>query len=389
MKTIPYGKQWISEKDIRNVAKVLRSDWITQGPAVAEFENRFAKTVKAPWAVAVSNGTAGLHLACLAQNLKPQDEVLVPANTFVASANAVFYAGAKPKIVDIDPSNGNISIEDLKRKITKKTRGMVVVHFAGNPVSMTSIKKIADKHKLFIIEDCCHALGAREMNHPVGSSKFSDLSVFSFHPVKHITTGEGGMITGRSPKLRQKLLKLRNHGITKDPKQFSNGRSGDWYYEQQELGFNYRITDFQCALGISQLKRLKEFVTKRRRLAENYRKAFEDWSWLECLEENPNGKSAYHLFVVLLNLNRLRVDRKIIFEELRRQGIGVQVHYIPLHYHPFYKKQLGIKEGALPKVEAFYSRAISLPLFPQMSAQDQSRVISTLRKVLTRYQKIR
>ncbi|MBI4970695.1 MAG: UDP-4-amino-4,6-dideoxy-N-acetyl-beta-L-altrosamine transaminase [Candidatus Omnitrophica bacterium] len=383
-KTIPYGKHWINESDIQSVVRVLRGDWITQGPFVSQFENQFARQVKASWAVAVSSGTAGLHLAVLAQNLKRTDEVLVPAITFVATANAVFYAGAKPRIVDVDPQTGNISIEDLKRKINKNTRGIIPVHFAGNPVDLKTIRKIARKHKMFVIEDCCHALGAEYDRVPVGSSEYSDLSVFSFHPVKHITTGEGGMITGNSKLIQDRFLKFRSHGITRNPKQFLNGESGAWYYEQQELGFNYRITDFQCALGMSQLKRLKSFVAKRRRIAEKYRMAFRDWPEIECLSENPDGKSSYHLFVV-----RVSSGRGGVFEELRKRGIGVQVHYIPLHYHPYFKKRLALKMGQLPGAESFYEEIISLPIYPQLSSFEQDRVIQTLRYVLTQYQKRR
>lgn len=390
MKTIPYGRQSISKKDIRGVAEILEGDWITQGPAVARFEEQFAKAVDSRWAVSVSSGTAALHLACLAQGLKPSDEVLVPAMTFVATANSVFYAGARPRLVDIDPETGNISLEDLVKKINRNTRGIIPVHFAGSPVLMDAIRKIAAGKNLFVIEDCCHALGARYQNQPLGSCQFSDLAVFSFHPVKHITTGEGGMITGRDPKYRDLLLRLRNHGITRDSRLFSNGESaGSWYYEQQELGFNYRLTDFQCALGLSQLKRLKQFVARRREIAQYYRKAFSDWPWLTCLDENPRGMSSYHLFVIRLNLDKLRVDRKVIFEALRKRRIGVQVHYIPLYYQPFYRKNLRVKPDDFPGAGCFYESCLSLPIYPDLSLTEQKRVIRILSQLLTRYQNIR
>ena len=381
-KMIPYGKQWITPKDIQSVAKILASDWITQGPVVPKFENKFAKMVKAPWAVAVSSGTAGLHLACLAQKLKSSDEVLVPAITFVATANAVLYAGAKPRFVDIDPKTGNICPDDLEKKINKNSRGIIPVHFAGNPCAMGRILKIAKKHRLFVIEDACHALGSEYLGSPVGSGKDSDLTVFSFHPVKHITTGEGGMITGRSDKFKNTVLKLRNHGITRNQIEFINGSDGDWYYEQQELGFNYRITDFQAALGISQLEKLKGFVSRRRALALNYLRSFKDWDLVQCLEENPDGKSSYHLFVILLNLERLKTGRREIFNKLRQNGIGVQIHYIPLHYQPYFKKILGVQKGSLPGAEKFYERILTLPLYPQMSDAEQEKVIKTLKKIL-------
>jgi len=382
---IPYGKQSISDRDIASVVEVLKSDWITQGPTVSKFEQAFSVKLKAPWSLAISSGTAALHLSCLVQELKPQDEVLVPAVTFIATANAVVYAGARPRIVDIDPKTGNICADDILRKINKRTRGIIPVHFGGNPADMNRIRQIANKYKLFIVEDSCHALGASYEGEPPGPRRESDLSVFSFHPVKHITTGEGGMITGKSKRFRNALLKLRNHGITKNPGEFQNSSEGDWYYEQQELGYNYRITDFQCALGISQLKRLDEFVAKRRKIAERYRRAFKNSDLIECLDENPKGKSSYHLFVGLLVLVNLRTNRKVIFQKLREKGIGVQVHYIPLHFQPFYQDLLSLKAGDFPNAENFYERAISLPIYPLLTEKEQDYVIESVLELLNKY----
>ncbi|MBI4398349.1 MAG: UDP-4-amino-4,6-dideoxy-N-acetyl-beta-L-altrosamine transaminase, partial [Candidatus Omnitrophica bacterium] len=356
---------------------------ITQGPKIAEFEKNFSGRVGAKHACALSSGTAGLHLAVRAMNLKPGDEVLVPAITFVATANAVFYAGATPKIVDIDPATGNISLEDLQKKITRRARGIIPVHFSGNPVSMDLINELARKHNLFVIEDAAHALGAAFKNKLIGSCAYSEAAVFSFHPVKHITTGEGGMVTTHNPELAGKISLLRAHGITREKTRLKAAGEGDWYYQQQELGFNYRLTDFQCALGISQLDRLESFVSKRRRLARRYRKAFSGWEEISCLEENSQGRSSYHLFVILLNLERLQVSRKAIFDALRLKGIGVQVHYIPLHFHPYYQQMLGVGKNDFPQAEFFYERALSLPLYPGLGLEEQDYVIKTLRKILT------
>jgi UDP-4-amino-4,6-dideoxy-N-acetyl-beta-L-altrosamine transaminase len=367
---IPYGKQSINNEDIKVVVDILKSDFLTTGPKVKEFEEKFASYVGSKYAVCVSNGTIALHLSCLALSLKEGDEVICTPLTFVSSVNCVLYCGAKPVFVDID-KNGLIDASLIEKKITSKTKAIIPVHYSGISCEMDEIKKIADKCNLKIIEDSCHALGSSYNNKKVGSCFYSDLSVFSFHPVKHITTGEGGMITTNSKEIYDKLIKLRTHGITKNNDEFLNKCEGPWYYEMQELGFNYRLTDFQCALGISQLTRLNDFLIKRKKIANKYNFAFEKNENIELLSFGDNVINSYHLYVIKVKNKDIRLK---LFNYLKENNVFCQVHYIPVHLHPYYKK-LGYKKGDFLKAEEFYDKIISLPIYYDLLDEEQDRVI--------------
>lgn len=380
MKTIPYGHQWIDEEDIKEVVRVLKSDWITQGPKVKEFEEALCKYTGAKYAVAVSSGTAALHIACLAAGIKHGDEVITSPITFVASANCILYCGGKPVFADIQEDTVNIDPEEIKKKANKRTKAIIPVHFAGHPCDLEEIQQIAKKYDLLIIEDATHALGAEYKGSKIGSCKYSDMTIFSFHPVKSITTGEGGAVLTNRRDLYEKLLIFRNHGITKDRKKFLNPdslilNSDSWYYEMQELGFNYRITDFQCALGISQLKKIDKFLKRRREIVQKYNELFKDIEEITTPTEKPEVKSAWHLYVIRIK----KLNRKKIFQSLCKQNIGVQVHYIPVYWQPYYRK-LGYKKGLCPIAEEYYKEAITLPLFPGMKEDDICKVISKVIK---------
>lgn len=381
---IPYGQQWIEEDDIEAVVRVLRSDYLTTGPTIEDFEKKFAECVGSKYAVAISNGTAALHAACYAAGIGQGDEVITTPITFAASANCILYCGGKPIFADIDPITYNIDPEDIRKKITSKTKAIIPVHYTGQPCDMDKIHKIAKEHNLIVIEDAAHALGAEYKGKKVGS--ISDMTTFSFHPVKHITTGEGGMITTNDEELYQKLLLFRTHGISRDIDLLENKNEGPWYYEQLELGYNYRITDIQCALGISQLKKLDDFVNKRIEIAEKYNEEFKAIEEIIVPYQASYGKSSYHLYVIQLKLDKLTIGRKEIFDTLRENGIGVNVHYIPVYYFPYYK-QLGYKKGICSKAEKLYESIITLPLFPKMSKEDVKYVISTVCKVINQYKK--
>lgn len=374
---IPYGRQSISEEDIQTVVEVLRSDWLTQGPAVEQFERAVADYCGAKYAVAVANGTAALHLAALAAGFSAGDEVITSPITFVASANCIVYAGATPVFADIDPQTYCIDPVQTKSKVASKTKGLIPVHFTGQPCDMEEIAVIAHENNLMVIEDAAHAIGAsydvEGRNYKVGSCAHSDMTIFSFHPVKHMTTGEGGMITTNSLELYEKLRLLRTHGITKDPGKLTR-KDGPWYYEQLELGFNYRITDMQCALGFSQLNRLDSFIARRREIAEIYNEALSFCDELILPVQNSEAHSSWHLY--LLGLRSL--DRTLVFEKLRERGLGVNVHYIPVHLQPYYQDSFGFKEGDFPQAEAYYQSAITLPLFPAMSDDDIQYVIKSV-----------
>ena len=377
---IPYGKQSINGKDKKAVLEVLDSNWLTTGPKVAEFEKQFAKFVDSKYAVAVSSGTAALHLACLAGGLKKGDELITSPMTFAASANCALYCGAKPVFIDIKNETGLIDEDLIEKKINKKTKIIIPVHYAGQSCQTKKIKEIADKNNLVVIEDACHALGATYNQKKVGSCKYSDMTVFSFHPVKHITTGEGGMITTNSKKLYEKLLSLRSHGMVRDEEKLINENDGPWYHEMQELGFNYRITDLQCALGISQLSRVDEFVSKRQKIAEKYLEAFSTMEEIECLDLAEKNTNSYHLFVIKTENEEIR---KKLFEYLKNQNIFCQVHYIPVYRHPYYER-LGYKKGLCLQVEKFYERIISIPIYPELKEKDQDKVIKTVKSFYER-----
>lgn len=364
---IPYGRQSINKEDINAVIRVLKSAYLTTGPKVLEFEKRIAQYVKAKYAVAVSSGTAALHLSCLAAGLKNGHELITSPLSFCASANCALYCGAKPAFADIN-DQGLIDENKIAEKITKKTKIIMPVHYAGFPCHLDKIKKIADKYNLVIIEDACHALGAKYKDSKIGDCRYSDMAVFSFHPVKHITTGEGGMITTNNKKYYQKLLMLRNHGITKKQSNFQLPTSNfrQWWYEMQELGHNYRLTDIQCALGISQLTKISKFIKRRREIAKIYYRAFKNIKEIKIIQENKDQFCSYHLYPVRVENGIIRLK---LFNYLKKKGIFCQVHYIPIYWHPYYKK-LGYEKGFCPKAEDFYQREISIPLFPDLAKEE-------------------
>ena len=378
-KFIPYGRQCIDEDDINEVIKVLKSDYLTTGPKIEEFEADFANYVGAKYAVAISNGTAALHAACFAAGIESGDEVITTPITFAASANAVLYCGGTPVFADIDSSTYNIDPKDIRKKITKKTKAIIPVHFTGQPCDMDEIRKIAEEYNLIVIEDAAHALGASYKNQKIGS--ISDMTTFSFHPVKHITTGEGGMITTNNKELYEKLLLFRSHGITRNAELLENKNEGSWYYEQHELGYNYRITDIQCALGISQLKKIDIFIERRIEIATLYNDAFKDINEITIPYQAEDGISSWHIYVLKFDLNKLNLKRNDIFDSLRAKGIGVNLHYIPVYLHPYYKK-LGYKKGICSKSEALYEEIITIPLFPDMTDEDVNYVINAIKSVI-------
>ena len=382
-KLLPYGHQSVDEEDIRAVVDVLRGDWLTTGPMVAEFEHGFAKTVHAGEAVAVSSGTAALHAAMFALNIGPGDEVIVPAMTFAATANCVVYQGGTPIFADVDPDTLLLNPVQVESRITSRTRAVIAVDYAGQPCDYDALRKVADSHNLVLVADACHAIGGSFRGRPVGS--LADLSTFSFHPVKHVTTGEGGMITTDDPERARRMRTFRNHGITTDSRQ--REEHGSWLYEMTELGYNYRMTDFQCALGLSQLTKLPPWIARRREIAAVYDRAFTDLPEVRPLRVRPEVGHAYHLYVVELQLERLKVDRARIFSALRAENIGVNVHYIPVHLHPFYRQHFGTGPGNFPVAEKAYDRMLTLPLFPAMSDGDAADVVQALTKVIGTYRK--
>lgn len=380
-KFIPYSRQYIDEDDIQAVIDVLKTDYLTTGPKIKEFEEKLAEYVGAKYAVAISNGTAALHASCFAAGIKEGDEVITSPITFAASANAVLYCGGTPVFADIDPKTYNIDSEDIETKITDKTKAIIPVHYAGQPCDMDRIMKIAEKNKLVVIEDGAHGLGGQYKGRRIGS--IGDMTTFSFHPVKHITTGEGGAITTNNKDLYDKLIMFRAHGITRDKDKLINDDSS-WYYEQQFLGFNYRITDIQAALGISQMKKLDEFLEKRREFVKRYNEGFEDIEGIITPYQLKYANSAWHLYIIKLELERLKAGRREIFEELRRRNIGVNVHYIPVYSHPYYQN-LGYNKGLCPNAEDLYERIITLPLFPKMSKEDVDYIINNVKDIVLKH----
>ncbi len=378
---LPYGRQTIDEDDIRAVVNTLRSDWLTTGPVVAEFERAFASFVQAREAVAVSSGTAALHAAMHALGVGPGDEVIVPALTFVASANCVVFQGATPVFADVDSGTLLIDAADVESKITPRTKAIIAVDYAGHPCDYDALRAVADRHGLRIVADACHALGARSKGRAVGS--LADLNVFSLHPVKPITTGEGGMITTDSFEFASSLRRFRNHGIASD--HFQREKLGTWFYEMVEIGHNYRLTDFQCALGLSQLRRLSEWSARRKTIAKRYDEAFADLARVQPLKARPEIEHAYQLYVIRLDLPFLSKNREAVFAALRAEGIGVNVHYLPVHLHPYYRRRFGTGPGLCPRAEAAYEEILSLPIFPGMRKADVQDVIAALWKVVDAY----
>ncbi|HHW68401.1 MAG TPA: UDP-4-amino-4,6-dideoxy-N-acetyl-beta-L-altrosamine transaminase [Epulopiscium sp.] len=378
---LPYGRQWIDEDDIQAVINVLKSDYLTTGPAIEEFENQLKTITGAKYAVAISNGTAALHAACFAAGIGEGDEVITTPMTFAATSNAVLYCGGTPVFADINPGTYNIDPKDIRRKITNKTKGIIPVHYTGQPCDMDEIMQIAKEHNLIVIEDAAHALGAEYKGRKIGS--IGDMTTFSFHPVKPVTTGEGGAITTNDEELYQKLMLFRSHGITRDREMLLNDNAA-WYYEQHVLGYNYRMTDIQAALGCSQLNKLESFLQKRREYAEMYNEAFKDLDGVIIQKQLNDTLSGWHLYVLQLDTDKIRPDRRVIFDELRIHNIGVNVHYIPVYYHPYYQK-LGYKKGLCPNAEKLYDRIITLPLFPKMSKEDIMYVIKIVKELVDTY----
>lgn len=382
MVSIHYGKQLIDRADIEEVTRVLKSNWVTQGPKIREFEEAIATYCGARYAVAVSSGTAALHLACLVAGLGPGDEAITSPVTFLATANSVVYTGARPIFSDINYDTANIDPGRIKGKIGKRTKAVLPVHLAGLPADMVEISSLAKKNNLMIIEDASHALGAEYQGEKIGSCKYSDMAVFSFHPVKHITTGEGGCITTNSKRLRDKLLALRSHGVYRS--EGLQKRLGGWFYEMRDLGFNYRITDIQCVLGLSQLKKLDRFLKNRALIAERYDHAFLS---LEAQVKLPalkykDRKHAWHLYLFRLRLNQLKLTRRRFYDLIKSKGINAQVHYIPLYRQPFYKTLLGNGRMDWPLSERYYEEVISLPIYPSLSEKEQNRVVQVVKKII-------
>jgi UDP-4-amino-4,6-dideoxy-N-acetyl-beta-L-altrosamine transaminase len=373
---IPYGHQDISQTDIDAVVEVLRSDWITQGPTIPRFEQAVANYCGSQYAVAVCNATAALHLACRAIGLGVGERLWTSPNTFVASANCGLYCGAEVDFVDIDPKTYNISIEALRakleqaEKVGKLPKVLIPVHFAGQSCEMAAIAELAKQYGFYVIEDASHAIGGKYQDQKIGNCRYSDMTVFSFHPVKIITTGEGGMVLTNNQALFEKLSLLRTHGIIREPSQ------GAWYYQQIDIGYNYRMTDIQAALGLSQMQRLDSFINQRHELAQTYNQNLPELP-LQLPWQHPDSYSAWHLYVIRLDKHK----RRQVFDSLRQAGIGVNVHYIPVHTQPYYQ-QLGFKLGDFPEAEKYYSEAISLPIYPLLTELQQQQIITDLTKAI-------
>jgi UDP-4-amino-4,6-dideoxy-N-acetyl-beta-L-altrosamine transaminase len=381
---LSYGRQCIDDNDIEAVTKILKGDFLTTGPSVKAFEDKVAEYVGAKYAVAVSNGTAALHAACFAAGIKEGDEVIVTPITFAASSNCVLYCGGKPVFVDVDPKTYNIDVNKIEEKITEKTKAIIPVDFTGQVVDIDRINEIAKKYNLTVIEDAAHALGSEYKGKKVGT--LSHMTEFSFHPVKPITTAEGGMVVTDDEKLYKRLSLFRTHGITRD-KELLSHNEGPWYYEQIDLGYNYRITDVQCALGSSQMNKLDSFLKRRREIVKKYNDSFKELNeYLSTPYEAEYSNSGWHIYVIKLNLDNLKVSRKEIFEALQAENIGVNVHYVPVYLHPYYQN-LGYKKGLCPEAEKLYSQIITLPLFPKMGDKDINDVINAVKKVVLYYSK--
>ena len=382
MNPIPYGRQHITDEDIEAVITTLKSDYLTQGPSIAAFENAFASYIGCKYAVAVSNGTAALHLAALALSVNEKSNVITTPITFAASANCIRYCGGQLTFVDIDPETATIDLEKLEALIKSSAKGtysgIIPVDFAGYPVNMEEVRRIADEHGLWVIEDACHAPGgfindSKGEKQYCGNGRYADMAIFSFHPVKHIACGEGGMVTTNDKKLYEKLLLLRTHGITKNP-DLMHENHGGWYYEMLELGYNYRLTDFQASLGMSQLTRADKGLERRREIARKYDEAFTGTSIKPLIPHSQNGH-AYHLYVVQVE------GRKEVYDYLRSKNIFSQVHYLPVHTLPYYQS-LGFRKGDFPVAERYYSKCLSLPMYPTLSDDEQQYVINSLKSFL-------
>jgi len=373
---LPYGRHEVDEADVQAVVEVLRGDWLTNGPTVARFEGAFAEVVGARFAAAFSSGTAALHAAAHAGGIGPGDEVITSPLTFLASANCILYCGAVPVFVDVDPDTLNLDPATLEAALTPRTRAILPIHFAGLPCDMEAIHAIARARTLIVIEDAAHALGAEIGGRPIGG--LSNLTTFSFHPVKHITTGEGGMVTTNEPALAERLRRFRNHGIEREVRE----RQATWRQDMVAFGFNYRLTDIQSALGLSQLRRLDARLKRREEIAGRYHQAFAAMPEVAAAPTRTGTRHAWHIYPLRLNGDRLRQDREAIFQALRAENIGASVHYRPVHLHPYYRERLGTGPGLCPAAEAAFERLITLPLFPGMTDGDVADVITAVAKVI-------
>ncbi len=370
---IPYGKQWISDDDIARVSKVLKSDYLTTGPAVRDFENAFAKYVGSKYAIAVSNGTAALHLAAQSLGVSSGTEVISTPMSFAATTNCILYNSGSPVFADIT-KRGLIDPLDVRKKVTNKTIGVIPVDYMGLPSDLEEISKIAKEYNLFVLEDASHAIGAKYKNSMIGDCKYSDIAIFSFHPVKHITTGEGGIIATNNDELNNLLRTLRTHGITKNQSEFKTSHTEPWFQEMQYLGFNYRMTDMQAALGMSQLSRVEEFIKRRREIAKQYNEFFARMDSVETIPEESNEFHSYHLYVIKVEDAKTRLR---LFEHLESKGIFCQVHYIPIYWHPYYRES-GYEKEMLSQVELFYDRILSLPIYPALTDDDIQFIQSSI-----------
>jgi len=402
---LPYGCQSISAADIEAVGNVLRSDFLTCGPEVEEFESRFAEMIGAKHAVAVNSATSALHLATLVTGIKPGDRVITSPNTFVASANCAAYVGATPDFADINPISYNLDPRALEKAWTPDTKAVVAVDYAGQPCDMPAIAKLARERGAFVIEDACHAVGSEFFHEgqtwKVGNHPWADMTIFSFHPVKTMTTGEGGMLVTNNSEWAQRARQLRSHGITRDASSFVGladssslqlptpnsqlAERGPWYYEMQELGYNYRITDIQCALGNSQLSRLDGFISRRREIVAQYNQALGNLDWLQTpMLVNPANRDliSWHLYTVQLDFNKLGKSRTEVMAELKQKDVGTQVLYIPVHLQPWYRETFGYGLRKCPVAETFYTRALSLPLFPALTDEDVARVVGSVKSIM-------
>jgi len=383
-KFLPYGTQWIDDNEINEVVDSLKSDWITTGPKMRTFEEKFKKFKDSKYAVAVNSGTAALHISTSSINIQPGDEVITTPLTFVASANCVVYRGGTPVFADIKKDTYNIDPIEIKKKISSKTKAIIPVHFAGQPCDMDEICEIAEENNLFVIEDAAHAVDAEYKGKKIGN--ISDLTAFSFHPVKNMTTAEGGMVTTNDNDLYEKLMMLRTHGITKDAvNRF--GKSGGYYYDMQYLGFRYNLSELHASIGIHQLNKLEMFQKRRREIVKIYNRELADFDEITLPYVKSEIKHSWHLYILQLNLEKLKVDRDYIFNALREENIGVNVHYIPVHYHSYYQNKFGLKKGLLPKVEWLFPRLLTIPLFHKMNDDDVYDVVNSLEKVLKYYRK--
>ena len=379
--TLAYGGQIIEDDDIEAVVETLQSDWLTTGPKVEAFEKAFAEFVGVEEAVAVSNGTAALHAAMHAIGIASGDEVIVPTLTFAATANSVVFEDGTPVFADVDPDTLLLDPKSVEERVTDDTKAITAVDYAGQPCRYDALRGIADTHDLFLLDDACHAIGGTYRGEPVGA--LADFNTFSFHPVKNITTGEGGMVTTDDADAARRMREFRNHGITST--HHERAEEGSWFYEMPEVGYNYRLTDFQCALGMSQLEKLPGWTKRRREIAARYDNAFAKLGAVEPLAMREDATCTYHLYVIQLDLDRLEVDREQVYDALRAEGIGVNVHYIPVHYHPFYRENFGTEEGLCPEAEAAYERILTLPVFPRMTDGDVEDVVDAVQKVIAAY----